>query len=282
MTTGIDNIVGTAGSDTINAANGTTDTITTPDVIDGGAGIDTLALVIDTGGVIGSPTVTNVENLSIRNTIALNAGGSNSIDLDGFTSVTDFTANTNTAAVGVTNFDKRMTAFEMLGSKADVALESGDVVTLNLELNNVHKDDTVDFRITEGATAITTLNVKSVGTAANTLAVLEADEATTMSFDAAGGAITITDIHEAAAVTKLNTSGASDVTFADLTDAAALVTVAHSGTGTASYDIGTALATTVTSVTASSSGAIKVTSGANTTAITGGSGNDEIDVAAIA
>ena len=225
MTTGIDNIVGTAGSDTINAANGTTDTITTPDVIDGGAGIDTLALVIDTGGVIGSPTVTNVENLSIRNTIALNAGGSNSIDLDGFTSVTDFTANTNTAAVGVTNFDKRMTAFEMLGSKADVALESGDVVTLNLELNNVHKDDTVDFRITEGATAITTLNVKSVGTAANTLAVLEADEATTMSFDAAGGAITITDIHEAAAVTKLNTSGASDVTFADLTDAAVLVTV---------------------------------------------------------
>ena len=55
MTTGIDNIVGTAGSDTINAANGTTDTLTTPDVIDGGAGTDTLALVIDTGGVIGSP-----------------------------------------------------------------------------------------------------------------------------------------------------------------------------------------------------------------------------------
>ena len=169
----------------------------------------------------------------------------------------------------------------MAGSKADVVLESGDVVTLNLELNNVSKDDTVDFTITEAATAVTTLNVKSVGSTTSTLAILEADEAATVTFDASGGDITITDFKEAAAVTKLTTSGAGNVTLNDLSDAAALVTVTHSGTGTASFDIGTALATTVTSVTGSSSGAIKVTSGANTTAITGGSGNDEIDVAAI-
>lgn len=271
LTTAPDNIIGTENDDTINGVNGTEDTFTISDTIDGGAGTDTLSLIVDTGGSVPAATVTNVEVLSVRNTIAL------TVDLDNFTSVTSYIANANTLAVTLDNADTRLTSLAMNGSKDDVIVDSGDISTLNVTLYGVTAADDVDLDITEATTAITTLNM-TASSSDSTLQVLNSDEVTTATFSTAGAKLTIVDWNEAAALTTLNTAGDSDITFSDLTAAAALVTVTHSGTGTADFDFGAALAATVTSVTASSSGAIKVVSGANTTAITGGSGDDMIDI----
>jgi len=81
LTTGVDNIVGTSGNDTINAYINTTTatavqtTLTGSDVINGGAGTDTLNLSIEGANAAGSlpaATITNVENFFIRD---LNTSG---------------------------------------------------------------------------------------------------------------------------------------------------------------------------------------------------------------
>ncbi|QDG74945.1 calcium-binding protein [Labrenzia sp. PHM005] len=282
LTTDIDNLTGTSGDDVFNGVNGTTDTFTLPDTIDGGAGNDTLSLIIDTGGTVPGATVTNIETLQVRNTVALDTGGNGAIDLGNFSSVTSFESLNNTEEVELDNVGTSVTSLSMNGSRDDLLVDTGAITTVNLMLNNVNgaaANDDVDFGVTAASTAVTTLNVTSSGN--STLEQLNTNEVTTASFAATGGSVNIVDWNAAAALKTLTTSGSNDVTFGDLTNAAALETVTHSGTGTANFDLGTALAATVTSVTASSSGALKVTSGAKTTAITGGSGNDEIGIGAL-
>lgn len=68
LTTGVDNIVGTAGNDTILGSNDASGTFNIGDNIDGGAGVDTLVIANDaTSLTLNAKTVTNVENFKVIN-----------------------------------------------------------------------------------------------------------------------------------------------------------------------------------------------------------------------
>lgn len=72
LTTGVDNVVGTSGNDTIlgsNDVNGTGDiTFNVGDVINGGSGVDTLVIATDADVLtFNARTVTSVENLTVLN-----------------------------------------------------------------------------------------------------------------------------------------------------------------------------------------------------------------------
>lgn len=129
------------------------------------------------------------------------------------------------------------------------------------------------------AAGIETVNLVSSGSSSTvgtlTFAAAEtiniaADEAFTIAALTMGNAVT----------TALNISGDSLVTSTASTNDGALETITV--TGAAGYTQTDALSASVTSVDASgTSGSINVISGANTTDITGGSGNDEIGIAAL-
>ena len=76
LTANVDNVTGTADNDTFYGANGTSDTFTTPDVLDGAGGTDTFNLTLDTGAVIPAAGVSNIENFFVRNV----SGGGLTID----------------------------------------------------------------------------------------------------------------------------------------------------------------------------------------------------------
>jgi hypothetical protein len=66
LTSGIDNINGSAGDDTIIANfNGESNTLQSGDKINGGAGTDTLKAIMDSGAFAVTPTITGVENIAI-------------------------------------------------------------------------------------------------------------------------------------------------------------------------------------------------------------------------
>ena len=270
----MDTITGTSGNDTINGALGTTSTLQTPDVIDGGAGTDTLNLVLDTGGTaLPAATIKNVEILQVRDTVGATLG------LGTITNLEKVILKDSTAATVLQGVSTAITSIEVNGVKGDVTIDTGNITTLNMTLSNINgatADDDVDLDITEGTTAITALNLTIAGN--TTLQVLNADEVKNATIAATGGTFKVVDWNEATALETLTVSGSKNVTFSDLTDATALKTVTSTNTGVLDLDYGTALSTTVESVTVTGAGAVKVTSGANTTAITGGDGNDVIGI----
>lgn len=274
LTDSPDSITGTSGDDTINAANGTEDTLSITDVISGGAGTDKLSLVLDTGGTLPAASITAVEILQVRDAVGA------TIDLNNIESLTTVVLNGGTSNTELDNVDTTITSIKMDTVKGDLKVDTGTVTTLNLTLANVKGDattgDDVDVDITEGTTAIDKLNITVES--ASRLEVLNADEVKTATV-AATGSLTVDDWNEAAALETLIVSGSGNVTFSDLSDAAALESVSSTNTGTLNLDYGTALATTVQSVAVTGAGAVKVTSGATSTAITGGDGNDVVGVA---
>src|SRR5690606_19291866 len=68
LTTAVDNIAGTEGADQINGviAGATTGTFNTGDTINGGAGEDTLNLIVTTGTTITPASITNVETIAVQ------------------------------------------------------------------------------------------------------------------------------------------------------------------------------------------------------------------------
>ena len=71
LTKGLDNYPGTAGNDTIigsidATANTDLDTLSVLDIINGGAGIDTLKIADAKGAAIALPNVSNVEIIEVQ------------------------------------------------------------------------------------------------------------------------------------------------------------------------------------------------------------------------
>lgn len=223
LTTGIDNVVGTAGNDTINASWNTaaTKTLGGLDAIDGGAGTDTLnvddsatasGVVFSTSGV----TVKNVEVVKIATTGQLGDKSAPAVlDLSGMTGATSFDLKSQDAggvdhSVKVANTaDLTVTAaagtVDTVGGKVVSVTAPGVVLVAGDALTNV--------TVKGAATASDVTNtVNGAGTAGTTLTSVTFDGIATGTATAKGdalNAVTIKNQAVALATTLTNTATAA-------------------------------------------------------------------------
>lgn len=123
LTTGIDNLTGTADDDTFNAVfdpGGSNDTLNLGDNLNGGAGIDSLNVISGLSGTLPATTITNIENFFIRNT----APGALVVDFNSITGEQQVWADLST---GQTNFSNLATG-TVIGVKGNGAVTVGDVL----------------------------------------------------------------------------------------------------------------------------------------------------------
>lgn len=224
----MDNIVGTAGNDTItgqwdvNAAAGAgAHQFSGLDVIDGGDGTDTLALTDSVGGNLdlGVATVKNVEVLNVRSvgTIVGNTGA-NTVDLttfaSGLTSATIDVAQgagltvtaATTTALNVTNDD----AVTIVGGGG--AVEVNSVNTANVTIGNgaggaANANKITSATVNGSAVTKVTDNSGAAGAVGATLTTVTLEDiagATTLTGDAIN-TVSLTDGAAAAVVTVTNT-----------------------------------------------------------------------------
>ena len=103
LTEGVDNIAGTGGNDTIIAGEGSIGgkhTLGTADVINGGAGVDTLELTLAGQTVV--PRMTGVEKI-----FAQALTGANGVNMVNATGVQELWSDSSTAALSVTNLQEK-------------------------------------------------------------------------------------------------------------------------------------------------------------------------------
>lgn len=283
LTTAADNVVGTANNDTINgslvyAAGGTTvdatSTFSLADIIDGGAGTDTLSLVVSGGNAgltLPASTVSNIETLSLRNI----SGNTLTTDTSNFSGLTMVNSNLSTAANTLTNLASgvgvTVTGNGSLANGATTGTYVAGATAASL---------TVAGGVTAGAISLngagnTTMTINSTG-ASNIIGALgnTSTALTTVTINAATAFLTTgLSIGSNAAITTeaLVISGAA-------TNIAATSTADERGAvslGTIDSDFGSVDASGLTA------GGVEAILSATTTAtFTGGAGNDIITTGA--
>lgn len=282
----MDNIVGTAGNDTILAVAATAptaNTLSVADQIDGGAGTDTLKLTIDTlvANSVPAASTKNVEIIEVRNvsgaaqtingsnfignTSFVNNVSANQLDLTNVKTSSVTVQGNNTATLGDTNIAVSATIGNATVAAADSVTQA---FTLNIAggtkgTANIYVDDTnADW---------TAATVNSTG-AANSVGALNLS-----GLQGAAGTHTIKDL-TINAETNLTTTG---ITGFDVT-AGVTNTITVKGAA-AKVSIG-ALAAAIDVVDASglTAGGLTATLGASTAIkFTGGAGNDVVTSAGV-
>lgn len=289
LTTGVDNIVGGAGNDTINATNpaAPNSVLGGLDSIDGGAGTDTLNIADTAGAVITSLTATvkNVENVNF--TTNNNFAGVNVSAVAGLTKFTGVAAAAATAS-DLTAANTQDVALTVAGTSA-ASVFGGKAVSVTAGSGNV----TVG---TAGALAtkadgITTVSVKGGGTASidNTDAAAVTALGTTLTavtLDGIGGATATVNGAAIANLTLQNQKTALATTVTNGTSTALNVNVNGVGyaadgvTGVAvSVAAGSKAATLNVNATGTKSAVTLTGAAAKTVNITGSAA---LDLAAIA
>lgn len=251
LTTGVDNIEGSAGNDTINggalAPDGTTaaTTLNALDVINGGGGTDTL--VLDTTGdqnqSIGG-TITNVENLTFLGSGSAIAA----VDASNFSGAIRFqqTTDTSVSVTGATG--QNLVLDRVADATVLTAGYAAAQATAMVQAASVLGDATFSI----SGTGLKTAN-------------LTVDKTVT------GKSVTVTDTGNTTESASIAASGASTVTVTST----ALKSVTVSGEGAVSLTTTTAPTTSV-DASASTGGVTLVTALATTATFTGGSGKDSI------
>ena len=267
----MDTVTGTVGNDVFNAAVGTGGTFTAADVLDGAAGDDTLKVVdVASGGTDFSAAllnVSNIETLAVRGVDDLNVQAA----------TVAFTTIKTTQSVDSTVVANAASNVEVSGATGAISVDGGKDITVT--------DATASKAITVGATtavkgAVTITDTK-VGNAS-----IAVDGGTDVTINVAGVAdvIDATNSTTIAATTDVISVGIGGAAT-DLPSGAVLINQAH--TGTAGTDVtlntvnvkgGTSVAITNTADSSKAAadttgatltqGAIKVTGGATTTAVT--------------
>lgn len=282
LTTGVDNIVGTAGNDTINGvADGVAasavagNTFGGLDVVDGGAGTDTLVLTNDAGtmSLATSVKVSNVENLSLRS-------AQNAI-------TADVQAWTGLQAVTV----------EQLGTKAAIAVDTKSNAT------SVSVTGGTTVAVTDNGTATTTADTLATvslngntgaatisSDALNKLTVADSNQNVTVTAAAGTRALDLTvnkltagNLRDDTATSvKLTATGANSSGITLTTDAATSLTVAGDKTVSVTLaDTGANTATITTISSADATGGVTIVNElGNGVTFTGGAGKDSIGLGA--
>ncbi len=252
LTSGVDNIVGTATNNTIDGSRvvlqgQVLNSLNNSDSIDGGAGTDTLFVQMSEGVDITPASLKNVEIVSVEN---LNAGARVLNLTNGDASITTVKSANNVSGVSITNIQSAPTAYELsttaqaFTASVLTAKLAGTTDAATLLLTNVTGAAAVALGNTAatGGNGYETISITSSGTVANSITL----------DDTPGGAA-------AGSLATIKIAGSNDLTLASVTNMTTVTTVdASTFTGKLTY---TAAAT----------------NGQNMT-VTGGTGNDVIDV----
>lgn len=139
LTKGVDTLVGTAGNDIfvagvsngtgVGEANAEINTLSALDSVDGGAGVDTLKVLVDKGATVSLATVKNVEVIEAQAVAAL------TIDTTTATGVTNLNVTKAAGAVSATaaaTTDVSVSVKENAGAAVDNAVIGGKNVTVTL------------------------------------------------------------------------------------------------------------------------------------------------------
>lgn len=264
LTTGADNVVGTAGNDSINAyidAASTTDTFTGADVLDGGAGIDTLSVSIDGVGAGSFPgsTISNIEVFKIREV----GGTAGTYDFGAFAGETSVVNNKSTDDITVSN------------------LAAGTSLTIQGDATTTNANTTFTM---VSATSAVVINIDGGTTAGNI--TRNATGAATVTVNSTGAANTIgtLDVDTAALVKDLTINATTNLTGSLAADYAASSTLTVSGAAAAVNLSGATLSPNFIKVDASglTAGGVSVkvdqTDTTVDTQFVGGAGDDTLDV----
>jgi len=295
-------VTGTAGNDTINAnvvADNTgvasVETLTALDVIDGGAGTDTLNYTTVGGAALPAATISNVEVINVVSDGAVTA------DVSG-ANISGVTTLSAKAAAGAVDIDTKanVTSVTVTGTATTVAIDdAGTAATSADKIASVSVTGATGA-ITVGATnavdSLTTLSLTqanggatvtaTAGTRALTLNLNEVTAGTIA--DAEATSLTVNTSGKASSGVTLNAAKATGVTInADEKLTVADVNVAAAKTITVTGDSAvtisaTATVTALTSVDASAStGGLTIAPALGTgVAFTGGAGNDAVTLGA--
>jgi hypothetical protein len=253
LTTAIDNIAGDEGFDQINGviAGGATGTFNTGDTINGGAGEDTLNLIVTTGTTITPASITNVETIAVQDL----SGGN--INLANATGVETLASNNSTAT----------TTFNNVAALAgiEVSNTTGAGVTVNYAAAAVAGTaDVQNVAVNNAAAAVNTAGIEQfnvTATGANTLG-LTGGTVTTVNVAGAGSVAL-----GALGVTTLNAAENAGGVTATLT-AAGNVT-ATGGAGSDVFSFGTGLTATDVVNGGAGTDTVRVTTGGDLSAAAG-------------
>mgnify|MGYP003146620502 CR=1 FL=1 len=268
LTTGVDNIAGTAQNDTINAyinttAASTTSTLTSADIVDGGAGVDSLKVVVEgtPAGSLPNTSISNVEKFFIRDV----AGTASTYNFAPVVGETEVWADTATNAV----------TFSNLGTGTAVGLKGNGVLTNlgNVNFSMATATDAVTVAIDGGVKNTVAPTITNNGTNASATA------ATIASTGAANtvGAVTLTTGTGNNGITALTVNAATDLTAAlQATDYAATAKMTVTGAG--KVNLGAGFDGATIDASANSGGLTVSTTAGVTKALTGSSAADSVTV----
>ena len=279
LTVNQDSLTGTAGNDTFNAgaaqdgAGTLINTLQNVDVIDGGAGTDTLAVTHAAAATVAA-TIKNIENINVRF-----ADAKADLNLGNATGVTTINVADSTTA-GVVTGVGAVGTISVKSQNQNASFDGSTATTLALTLDTFGKStasNTVDLGTVTAAKA-TTLNA----TLNNAYAIINstaADAVTTLSI-AATGTNTLSLVDSGAKVTAATVTGAGSV---DLTATALTGALTKFDGAAATGAIKVAIQSSKAAVITTGSGAdvvdVDTTVTAQTTVDTG-AGNDAVYVGA--
>jgi len=255
LTTASDVLTGGPGNDTFNALVGTliTGTGTTfgpTDILDGGAGTDTLFIQNNGTGAAGPATLSNIEK------IQANFSAAGSINLLGAQGVLSIESNGSSAAASFTNI--------------------GDA-TNTLQVSNTATDASFGFTSAAVAGAADTAKVVLSVVTGGTLSVSTGFES--VSIDSTGSANTLTALSVAGTPSKITVTGSQSLNLGSTALPASVTSFDASGnTSTGAGVTATLGAVTVASTIIGGSGndTFNVSNVAGAFSVSGGAGNDTI------
>ena len=253
LTANIDNIVGTSGNDTViggSGGAGSASTLGSADVINGGAGTDTMKITTEgatVGGLTVTPNLTSMEKVEVQ---ALTTTGT-TVNMVNATGTTEIWNVRSTDALTVTNVQEAAT----VGLKGNVganayrvgfkdSLASGTADSVNVALEDAVTTGGLGFGGMTAANEFETINIAATGT--NSINQLQqsggAALAATKTVNVTGaGKVTVTNAL-AATVTSVDASANKGGVSFDLTATGAVT--AKGGSGADTFQMGASLTTT--------------------------------------
>ena len=228
LTTASDLVTGTDANDKINALVGTNsangnlaDTFQSVDIIDGGAGTDTLNISIASAGAAVGPTVSNVENINFTGYVNQAYNMANTSGVESITNTSSIVAASFTNVA--TNTDLTIKNVNNQSTTLSYSASANTTLTdeQNLTLNNVSNNAVVTIT---GANTVETLNIDSIGSASKVQVGGTAVAGTTKVVVTGDQNLTMSDTDTANAMAAITTVDASAFTgnlIASLTNATA-------------------------------------------------------------
>lgn len=270
LTTGQDNIAGTGGNDTINGvfdggATSNQNTLTAADIINGGAGKDSLMATLDvgSGGVLPAAQYSNIENFFIRN-----VSGVNPVNTFNFASITGEEQVWNDRS----NNDVNVTG-----------LAAGTVVGVKGNGAAVAGNTNATYAATATAASIA-LDGGIVQTGSGAVTVNGSPAMTSATLTSSNGVNGINGLNLAATITSLTVDAQSNVATGAITGASlGAITVKGAGSANLSNAGGAAVPGNVRAINAADNtgGVTAVLNGQTNFKFTGGAGNDVVTTGAV-